>query len=47
MTIIESTVSAQSAGFATNRQDMLAALGQVRAVEDKVRATEEIGRAHV
>ncbi|MFT3755735.1 MAG: carboxyl transferase domain-containing protein [Pseudoxanthomonas sp.] len=40
MAIIESTLGSQGAGFATNRQDMLAALAEVRAVEDKVRATE-------
>ena len=40
MAIIESTVAAQSASAARNRQEMLAALAEVRAVEDKVRATE-------
>lgn len=40
MTIIESLVAAHAGNFQKNRDDMLNALGAVRAVEDKVRATE-------
>lgn len=40
MAIIESQVDSNSEAFRKNREDMLAALGELRAVEDKVRATE-------
>jgi geranyl-CoA carboxylase beta subunit len=40
MSIIDSTVAAQSETFQKNRIDMFGALGELRSVEDKVRATE-------
>jgi len=40
MAIIESQVDPNSDAFRKNREDMLAALGELRAVEDMVRATE-------
>lgn len=40
MAILETAVGAHSDTFQKNREDMLRALAEVRAVEDKVRATE-------
>jgi geranyl-CoA carboxylase beta subunit len=40
MIIIDSMVTAQSEAFQKNQGDMLQALGELRAVEDRVRATE-------
>lgn len=40
MAVIESQADINSEAFRKNREDMLAALGELRAVEDKVRATE-------
>lgn len=41
MPVIESKIDVHSEGFATNREDMLAAIAEFRAVEDSVRASEE------